>query len=124
MCVCVCVCARYRAPEVLLGSKLYTTAVDMWSVGCIFAEMVTRVPLLPGDCEIDQIFKTFKITGMFRAGPAGRSGYTCLLPRALLFVVGIGFGFIVCECKYLLPCGLLVLTLICSVVLGFIRLCS
>lgn len=34
-----------------------------WSVGCIFAEMVTREPLLPGDCEIDQIFKTFRITG-------------------------------------------------------------
>ncbi len=64
MCLSSCVRAcRYRAPEVLLGSKLYTTAVDMWSVGCIFAEMVTRVPLLPGDCEIDQIFKTFKITG-------------------------------------------------------------
>jgi serine/threonine protein kinase len=45
----------YRAPEVLLGSKLYSTAVDMWSVGCIFAEMSTREPLLPGDCEIDQV---------------------------------------------------------------------
>jgi serine/threonine protein kinase len=53
----------YRAPEVLLGSKLYTTAVDMWSVGCIFAEMCTREPLLPGDCEIDQIFKIFRLTG-------------------------------------------------------------
>lgn len=53
----------YRAPEVLLGGKLYTTAVDMWSVGCIFAEMVTREPLLPGDCEIDQIFRTFRLAG-------------------------------------------------------------
>lgn len=36
----------------------------MWSVGCIFAEMVTREPLLPGDCEIDQIFKTFRLLGI------------------------------------------------------------
>ena len=53
----------YRAPEVLLGSKIYTTAVDIWSVGCIFAEMVTSDPLLAGDCEIDQIFKTFRLLG-------------------------------------------------------------
>jgi serine/threonine protein kinase len=38
----------YRAPEILLGSKHYSTSVDMWSVGCIFAEMVTLRPLFPG----------------------------------------------------------------------------
>ncbi|KAK7696494.1 Cyclin-dependent kinase catalytic subunit [Cerrena zonata] len=54
----------YRAPEVLLGSRHYSTAIDMWSVGCIFAEMVRRGhPLFPGDSEIDQIFKIFKILG-------------------------------------------------------------
>jgi cyclin-dependent kinase len=54
----------YRAPEVLLGSRHYSTAVDMWSVGCIFAEMVTAGnPLFPGDSEIDQIFKIFRILG-------------------------------------------------------------
>ena len=37
----------YRAPEILLGSIQYSTPVDMWSVGCIFAEMVTRKPLFP-----------------------------------------------------------------------------
>lgn len=37
----------------------YSTPVDMWSVGCIFAELVNRRPLFPGDCEIDQIFKIF-----------------------------------------------------------------
>ncbi|KAF9358648.1 Cyclin-dependent kinase 3, partial [Mortierella sp. NVP85] len=37
----------YRAPEILLGSRHYSTAVDMWSVGCIFAEMVTRKALFP-----------------------------------------------------------------------------
>jgi cyclin-dependent kinase len=54
----------YRAPEVLLGSRHYSTAVDMWSVGCIFAEMVLQGhPLFPGDSEIDQIFKIFQILG-------------------------------------------------------------
>ncbi|EIM84986.1 Pkinase-domain-containing protein [Stereum hirsutum FP-91666 SS1] len=54
----------YRAPEVLLGSRQYSTAIDMWSVGCIFAEMVMRGnPLFPGDSEIDQIFKIFRILG-------------------------------------------------------------
>ena len=51
----------YRAPEVLLGSRHYSTAIDMWSVGCIFAEMVMQGhPLFPGDSEIDQIFKIFR----------------------------------------------------------------
>ena len=51
----------YRAPEVLLGSRHYATAVDMWSVGCIFAEMAMQgAPLFPGDSEIDQIFKIFR----------------------------------------------------------------
>jgi len=54
----------YRAPEVLLGSRHYSTAIDMWSVGCIFAEMVLQgAPLFPGDSEIDQIFKIFKLLG-------------------------------------------------------------
>lgn len=50
----------YRAPEVLLGSRHYSTAIDMWSVGCIFAEMALRSPLFPGDSEIDEIFRIFR----------------------------------------------------------------
>lgn len=50
----------YRAPEILLGGRQYSTGVDMWSVGCIFAEMCTKKPLFPGDSEIDEIFKIFK----------------------------------------------------------------
>ncbi|KAN0063770.1 Cyclin-dependent kinase catalytic subunit [Thecaphora frezii] len=53
----------YRAPEVLLGSRHYSTAIDMWSVGCIFAEMAMRSPLFPGDSEIDEIFKIFRTLG-------------------------------------------------------------
>jgi serine/threonine protein kinase len=53
----------YRAPEVLLGSRLYSTAVDVWSMGCIFCELITRTPLLRGDSEIDQLFRIFKLLG-------------------------------------------------------------
>ncbi|CAD6235671.1 GSCOCG00007962001-RA-CDS [Cotesia congregata] len=53
----------YRAPEILLGTKLYSYAVDIWSLGCIFAEMATRRALFPGDSEIDQLFKIFRTLG-------------------------------------------------------------
>ncbi|CAL5024339.1 unnamed protein product [Urochloa decumbens] len=53
----------YRAPEILLGARHYSTPVDVWSVGCIFAEMVNQKPLFPGDSEIDELFKIFRILG-------------------------------------------------------------
>ncbi|OIW19788.1 hypothetical protein TanjilG_24434 [Lupinus angustifolius] len=53
----------YRAPEVLLGSSHYSTGVDMWSVGCIFAEMARRQALFPGDSEFQQLLNIFKILG-------------------------------------------------------------
>lgn len=53
----------YRAPEVLLGGKLYSTALDMWSVGCIFAELINNRPLFPGDSEIDELFHIFRALG-------------------------------------------------------------
>lgn len=55
----------YRSPEVLLGSPRYSTAVDQWSIGCIFAEMVTKRPLFGGDSEIDQLFRIFRLVGSF-----------------------------------------------------------
>ena len=53
----------YRAPEILLGAKHYSTPVDVWSIGCIFAEMVNGRPLVPGDSEIDELFKIFRLLG-------------------------------------------------------------
>ena len=44
----------YRAPELLLGSKVQTTAVDMWAVGCIFGELLDNKPLMTGRSEINQ----------------------------------------------------------------------
>ncbi|ETO09406.1 protein kinase Crk2, partial [Reticulomyxa filosa] len=53
----------YRPPDVLMGSKHYNTSVDMWSVGCIFAEMLTGRPLFPGTSEKDQLHKIFQLLG-------------------------------------------------------------
>ncbi|XP_071954349.1 cyclin-dependent kinase 1-like [Antedon mediterranea] len=53
----------YRAPEILLGSAKYATPVDVWSIGCIFAEMATKRPLFHGDSEIDQLFRIFRTLG-------------------------------------------------------------
>ncbi|XP_071721934.1 cyclin-dependent kinase B2-2-like, partial [Rutidosis leptorrhynchoides] len=53
----------YRAPEVLLGGTHYSTAVDMWSVGCIFAELVTTQALFPGDSELQQLLHIFRLLG-------------------------------------------------------------
>ncbi|XP_075976427.1 cyclin-dependent kinase 2-like [Anticarsia gemmatalis] len=53
----------YRAPEILLGAKFYSTAVDVWSLACIYAEMVSGRTLFPGDSEIDQLFRVFRALG-------------------------------------------------------------
>ncbi|CAB3407555.1 unnamed protein product [Caenorhabditis bovis] len=53
----------YRAPEVLLGAQRYSMGVDMWSIGCIFAEMITKKPLFQGDSEIDELFRIFRVLG-------------------------------------------------------------
>lgn len=50
----------YRSPEVLLGSARYSTPVDIWSIGTIFAELATKKPLFHGDSEIDQLFRIFR----------------------------------------------------------------
>ncbi|KAK7207177.1 kinase-like domain-containing protein [Myxozyma melibiosi] len=53
----------YRAPELLLGSKIYTRKVDVWAVGIIFAELMLRTPYLPGQTDLDQLDLTFRAFG-------------------------------------------------------------
>jgi len=47
----------FRAPELLLGAKQYSTAIDMWSLGCIMAELLSKEPLFNGRTEFDQLDK-------------------------------------------------------------------
>eukprot|EP00096_Caligus_rogercresseyi_P014253 TRINITY_DN6753_c0_g1_i1.p1 TRINITY_DN6753_c0_g1~~TRINITY_DN6753_c0_g1_i1.p1 ORF type:complete len:314 (-),score=101.25 TRINITY_DN6753_c0_g1_i1:248-1189(-) len=51
----------YRAPEILLGSNKYSCPIDIWSIGCIFAELCNKKPLFQGDSEIDQLFRIFRV---------------------------------------------------------------
>jgi len=53
----------YRAPELLLGARKYSTAIDMWSLGCIMAEFLAKEPLFPGKSVLDEIDKIFKTLG-------------------------------------------------------------
>eukprot|EP01117_Protostelium_nocturnum_P006689 TRINITY_DN240_c0_g1_i1.p1 TRINITY_DN240_c0_g1~~TRINITY_DN240_c0_g1_i1.p1 ORF type:complete len:192 (+),score=39.28 TRINITY_DN240_c0_g1_i1:659-1234(+) len=53
----------YRAPDVLMGSRKYSTPIDIWSAGCILAEMATGRPLFPGTSASDQLLRIFKILG-------------------------------------------------------------
>ncbi|TPX31587.1 hypothetical protein SmJEL517_g05090 [Synchytrium microbalum] len=53
----------YRAPEVLFGAKEYTTAIDMWAAGCIFAELIRATALMPGATEKEQVLLLCKTLG-------------------------------------------------------------
>ena len=58
------ICSRYyRAPELIFNATSYTNAVDMWSVGCVIAEMVLGVPIFQGNSSTDQIIEIIKILG-------------------------------------------------------------
>jgi len=53
----------YRAPDVLMGSRNYSTPIDIWSAGCIFAEMSNGRPLFPGSNANDQLLRIFRKLG-------------------------------------------------------------
>lgn len=59
----------FRAPELLLGGKLYSTAIDMWSLGCIMAELLSKEPLFNGKTEVEQLDKVILLAPLL-----------CLLP--------------------------------------------
>ncbi|KAI1285866.1 Cyclin-dependent kinase 7 [Halotydeus destructor] len=53
----------YRAPELLYGARMYGPGVDIWAVGCILAELLLRVPFLPGETDLDQLSKIIQVNG-------------------------------------------------------------
>jgi len=58
------ICSRYyRAPELIFGSTDYTTAIDIWSEGCVGAELLLGQPLFPGDSGVDQLVEIIKVLG-------------------------------------------------------------
>ena len=71
----------YRPPELLLGSTSYCETVDLWSVGCVFAELFIGRPILKGRNEVEQLHKIFKLCG----SPADDYWKTSKLPLATMF---------------------------------------
>ncbi|KQK15424.1 protein IMPAIRED IN BABA-INDUCED STERILITY 1 [Brachypodium distachyon] len=71
----------YRPPELLLGSTHYDSAVDLWSVGCVFAEILRGKPILQGRTEVEQLHKIFKLCG----SPADEYWKKSKLPHATIF---------------------------------------
>uniref|UniRef100_A0A1D1ZBP1 non-specific serine/threonine protein kinase n=1 Tax=Anthurium amnicola TaxID=1678845 RepID=A0A1D1ZBP1_9ARAE len=58
------ICSRYyRAPELIFGATEYTTAIDMWSTGCVMAELLLGKPLFPGESGVDQLVEIIKVLG-------------------------------------------------------------
>ena len=58
------ICSRYyRAPELIIGATEYTTSIDVWSVGCVMAELLHGTPIFVGESGIDQIYEVIKLLG-------------------------------------------------------------
>ncbi|KAJ6838139.1 putative serine/threonine-protein kinase [Iris pallida] len=71
----------YRAPELLLGATYYGVGVDLWSAGCILAELLAGKPIMPGRTEVEQLHKIFKLCG----SPSDEYWKKSKLPHATLF---------------------------------------
>ena len=58
------ICSRYyRAPELIFGCTVYSLAIDIWSAGCVIAEMLIGQPLFPGESGVDQLVEIIKVLG-------------------------------------------------------------
>ncbi|KAL6659556.1 hypothetical protein ACP70R_003596 [Stipagrostis hirtigluma subsp. patula] len=71
----------YRPPELLLGATNYGAAVDLWSAGCILAELLSGKPIMPGRTEVEQLHKIFKLCG----SPSEEFWANLKLSRATIF---------------------------------------
>ncbi|KAK9045743.1 hypothetical protein V6N11_051651 [Hibiscus sabdariffa] len=71
----------YRPPELLLGATYYGVGVDLWSAGCILAELLSGKPIMPGKTEVEQLHKIFKLCGT----PSEEYWKKSKLPNAALF---------------------------------------
>ncbi|XP_010553694.1 PREDICTED: probable serine/threonine-protein kinase At1g09600 [Tarenaya hassleriana] len=71
----------YRPPELLLGATDYGVTVDLWSTGCILAELFTGKPIMPGRTEVEQLHKIFKLCG----SPSEEYWKRSKLPHATIF---------------------------------------
>lgn len=71
----------YRPPELLLGATEYGVGIDLWSTGCILAELLAGKPIMPGRTEVEQLHKIFKLCG----SPSEEYWKKSKLPHATIF---------------------------------------
>ncbi|PSS31830.1 Serine/threonine-protein kinase [Actinidia chinensis var. chinensis] len=83
----------YRAPELLLGATEYGVAIDLWSAGCILAELFVGKPIMPGRTEVEQMHKIFKLCG----SPSEEYWKKSKLPHATSFKPQQPYGRCVLE---------------------------
>ena len=58
------ICSRYyRAPELIFGASDYTSAIDVWSYGCVMAELLLGAPIFPGPTAVDQLVEIVRVIG-------------------------------------------------------------
>lgn len=74
----------YRPPELLLGERKYTTAVDLWGIGCVFAELFTHKPILVGNSDVHQAQLVFNLVG-----PPTNWTHAAQLPNKSDFNIGL-----------------------------------
>ncbi|KAL6262374.1 hypothetical protein P5V15_007463 [Pogonomyrmex californicus] len=73
----------YRAPELLVGHSKYGREIDVWAVGCIYAEIITGQPLFPGDSDVDQLYRITKVFGpLYGKQPLNGSAHIVLFRHA------------------------------------------
>jgi len=77
----------YRAPEVIISSKHYANAIDIWSVGCIFAELIGKTPLFSGKDFLDQINKIINIMG----SPCEQDLIDIPIPEGRNYILSLGY---------------------------------
>jgi len=71
------ICSRfYRAPELIFGSTDYSTAIDVWSHGCVFAELLIGSPIFPGSSGVDQLVEIIKVSYITTAATTTTSTIT------------------------------------------------
>lgn len=62
------ICSRYyRAPELIFGATDYTANIDIWSAGCVLAELLLGQPIFPGDSGVDQLVEIIKVSAFYEA---------------------------------------------------------
>lgn len=101
------ICSRYyRAPELIFGATDYTSNIDIWSAGCVLAELLLGQPIFPGDSGVDQLVEIIKVRyGCFKQGGKDQNArlWECRGMRVIMLFRSLEAKFIsyfISHCMY------------------------